>query len=81
MGEPVRSNATRLVIEKAMKDLPALPTVVTRIMEVTNNGTASAAELERLISSDRGMWRRSAGGTAHQREQECDKRASGSSHE
>jgi len=55
MGEAVRSNATRLVIERAMKDLPALPTVVTRIMEVTNNETASAAELERLISSDQAI--------------------------
>lgn len=44
-----------LAIDKAMKDLPPLPTVVTKVMEVTGDSTSSSTELERYISSDQAI--------------------------
>lgn len=42
-------------IEKALKDLPTLPAVVTRLLEMTSNDTVTTAELEQMIGADQGI--------------------------
>lgn len=42
-------------LEKKLADLPPLPAVVTRVMQVVNDPNASAEELNRLISMDQGL--------------------------
>jgi HD-like signal output (HDOD) protein len=42
-------------LEKKLADLPALPAVVTRIMETVNSPETSAADLNKLISMDSGL--------------------------
>jgi len=45
----------RKTIEKALKDLPALPAVVTRVLQETEQPNASAAQVERLICTDQAL--------------------------
>lgn len=45
----------RRTIEKALKDLPALPAVVTRILQETEQPDASAASVEKLLASDQAL--------------------------
>ncbi len=40
------------IIEDELQDLPPLPAVITRVMQTVNSPTTSAADLNRLISSD-----------------------------
>lgn len=42
----------RRYVEKAMVDLPALPTVVMQIVQATEKETASTTEIEELLTSD-----------------------------
>jgi HD-like signal output (HDOD) protein len=42
-------------IERALKDLPALPSVVAKVLEETERPEACAIDIERLISSDQAM--------------------------
>jgi len=42
-------------IEKAMADLPSLPNVVARVLEETENPSASAANIEKLIATDQAL--------------------------
>jgi HD-like signal output (HDOD) protein len=48
-------NAARRAVEKAMHDLPPLPAVVTRVLQVTNDDYGSAGEIERLVRSDQAI--------------------------
>lgn len=45
----------RLSIEKSLRDLPALPVIVGRILAETANPECSAHSIERLISSDQAL--------------------------
>lgn len=45
----------RKTIEKALKDLPALPAVVTRVLQETEQPNASAAQVEKLICTDQAL--------------------------
>lgn len=45
----------RKTIEKALKDLPALPAVVTRVLHETEQPNASAAQVEKLICTDQAL--------------------------
>jgi putative nucleotidyltransferase with HDIG domain len=45
----------RLSIEKSLRDLPALPGVVARIVKETENPEVSAQKIEELISSDQAL--------------------------
>lgn len=50
------SNATiQHAIEKSLADLPALPTVVTKVIQVTSDNTSSAATVEKLVKADQGI--------------------------
>jgi putative nucleotidyltransferase with HDIG domain len=42
-------------IEKALQDLPALPAVVTKVLQETEHPDASAQSVERLIASDQAL--------------------------
>ena len=43
------------IIETELQDLPALPAVIVRVMQTINEPTTSAADLNRLISSDQAL--------------------------
>lgn len=43
------------IIESELQDLPPLPAVVVRVMQTINEPTTSAADLNRLISSDQAL--------------------------
>jgi putative nucleotidyltransferase with HDIG domain len=45
----------RLSIEKSLRDLPALPGIVARVLKETENQDASAQSIERLLSSDQAL--------------------------
>lgn len=45
----------RKTIEKALKDLPALPAAVAKILSEIENPNVSAAQLEKLIATDQGL--------------------------
>ncbi len=45
----------RKTIEKALKDLPALPAVVTRVLHATEEPNSSVAEVEKLIGTDQAL--------------------------
>jgi putative nucleotidyltransferase with HDIG domain len=55
MSIPSSANVIRFSIEKSLKDLPALPTVVGQVLKETESPTASADTIERLISSDQAL--------------------------
>ncbi|MBS1723048.1 MAG: HDOD domain-containing protein [Armatimonadetes bacterium] len=42
-------------IEKAMIDLPAMPTVIVQVLQATEKDTVSTTEIENLISADAGI--------------------------
>ena len=48
----------RKTIEKALKELPALPAAVTKILSEIENPNVSAVQLEKLISTDQGLTSR-----------------------
>ncbi len=45
----------RLSIEKSLRDLPALPGIVARVLKETENPDVSAQGIERLLSSDQAL--------------------------
>ncbi|HTQ10081.1 MAG TPA: HDOD domain-containing protein [Fimbriimonadaceae bacterium] len=45
----------RLSIEKSLRDLPALPDIVARILKETENQDVSAHNIEKLLSSDQAL--------------------------
>lgn len=45
----------RLSIEKSLRDLPALPGIVARVLQETENPEASAQTVEKLLSSDQAL--------------------------
>lgn len=45
----------RLSIEKSLRDLPALPGIVARVLKETENQDVSAHSIERLLSSDQAL--------------------------
>ena len=49
------SNFVKLKIQKALKDLPALPEVVNRVLKETENPDCSAATVERMLLSDQAL--------------------------
>lgn len=55
MGEAQRKSPQLVTIERAMKDLPPLPTVVMKIMHLTGNDSSRAEELERTIMTDQAI--------------------------
>lgn len=42
-------------VEKAMVDLPALPTVIVRVLQATEKDTVTTSEIENLLSTDAAM--------------------------
>lgn len=48
---------TNLILRK-VKDIPSLPEVVTKVMELVSNPTSSAAELSKVIAHDPGLTTR-----------------------
>lgn len=55
MALSVDKSALRRYIERSLQDLPALPPVVAKIIELTERPDSTATELDRLISSDPAM--------------------------
>lgn len=55
MALSVDKSALRRYIERSLQDLPALPPVVAKIIELTERPESTATELDRLISSDPAM--------------------------
>src|SRR4051812_44649147 len=45
----------RLSIEKSLRDLPALPGIVARVLQETEDPDASAHGIEKLLSSDQAL--------------------------
>lgn len=45
----------RLSVEKSLRDLPALPAVVTRVLKETENPDVSAQTVEKLLGSDQAL--------------------------
>lgn len=52
MALSVDRGALRRYIERSIQDLPALPAVVSKVIELTERPEATATDLERLINSD-----------------------------
>lgn len=52
MEDNSRRENYRHIIENAIQDLPALPTVVAKVLELADNPSASAMDMERIISSE-----------------------------
>jgi HD-like signal output (HDOD) protein len=52
MALSLNRSALRRYIERSIQDLPALPTAVTRVLELTENPNATATDLDKLIGSD-----------------------------
>lgn len=55
MGEAVRKSAQLLTLEKAMRDLPPLPTVTAKILVLTGDANSRSEDLERYISTDQAI--------------------------
>jgi putative nucleotidyltransferase with HDIG domain len=55
MALSVNRAALRRYIERSIQDLPALPVAVTKVLEMTESATATASDLDRLISADPGL--------------------------
>lgn len=52
-SQPV--NAAQRAVERAMQDLPPLPAVVTRVLQVTGDDYGSANEIERMVRTDQAI--------------------------
>lgn len=52
MAVSVNRNALRRYIERSVQDLPALPSAITKVLELTERPEATATDLDRLISAD-----------------------------
>lgn len=55
MSLDLNNKFVKLSIEKSLRDLPALPGVVSRILEETNDPNSSAQTIEKLLSSDQAL--------------------------
>ncbi len=55
MALSVDRGALRRYIERSIQDLPALPAVVSKVLELTERPEATATDLERLINSDQAI--------------------------
>lgn len=55
MALSVDKSALRKYIERSLQDLPALPPIVAKILELTERPDSTATELDKLISSDPAM--------------------------
>jgi len=55
MVEKLDQDALRCHIEKSVQDLPAMPEVVTRVVELTDNPESAAAELQQVVSNDQAL--------------------------
>src|SRR3982751_378584 len=51
MSDPLREKRVELILQQ-LEELPTLPAVVVRVLEVTGNEDSSAQEVIELISSD-----------------------------
>lgn len=51
VADPLKEKRVELVLEQ-LEELPTLPAVAVRVLEVTSNDTSSAAEVVKLIASD-----------------------------
>ncbi|GMV37364.1 MAG: hypothetical protein AMXMBFR61_18720 [Fimbriimonadales bacterium] len=51
----VDKEALRLHVNRCVGDLPALPDVVARVLELTDSKTSTAGDLERVISTDQAL--------------------------
>jgi len=54
-AEPIRKASCQIDLEQAFKDLPSLPTVVTKVLQIADNDRASASEIERAIACDQAI--------------------------
>jgi len=54
-AQPVRRRNLAVDFDQAFKDLPTLPNVVTRVLQITDSDHASAAEIERAVGSDQAI--------------------------
>lgn len=52
---PADNTFLRKTIEKALRDLPAMPTIVLRVLEETDKPDVEIKEVERLIASDQAL--------------------------
>lgn len=50
-----RNAAVQAMINKAMGDLPPLPTVVAKVLQLTNDANATTTDLEKYVSMDQAM--------------------------
>ena len=55
MGFHIDKEALRLHVNRCVGDLPALPDVVARVLELTDSKTSTAGDLERVISTDQAL--------------------------
>jgi len=55
MSAAPKKNSTLVTLERAMKDLPPLPTVVTKVLQLTGSDTSRASELEKYIANDQAI--------------------------
>lgn len=55
MGAAEKKNSTLVTLERAMRDLPPLPTVVAKVLQLTGSATSRASELERFIANDQAI--------------------------
>lgn len=55
MSIPAGKLSCKQYVDKALRDLPALPAVVTRLLEVTSRDETTSSEIEELIGSDQAI--------------------------
>ncbi|MCE9559338.1 MAG: HDOD domain-containing protein [Armatimonadetes bacterium] len=55
MNENSRQSAIQATIDKAMGDLPPLPTLVTKVLQITGNTNGNAVDLEQYLSMDQAL--------------------------
>jgi len=55
MGEALKKSGTLVTLQRAMKDLPPLPTVVTKVLQLTGDASSRATELEKYISNEQAI--------------------------
>lgn len=55
MSTNTDNNFLRLGLEKSLRDLPALPGIVSQVIQETQSADASAQKIEKLLSSDQAL--------------------------